>query len=180
MAYKQRKRSRSSKNFAAIPISGTPVLSTLGNQAVLIDDVFGGNLTEDFYGISVDLSAQIINLTSGEGDPIVGGFAHGDYSAPEIAENLDVIFLGPGTKIEQERSRRLVRKTGQYTFQDSVRTTMRLQGRVSPGGITRTKLKFVINSGKTLSLYLQNISGAALTTGASLRYNGTVYGRWMP
>ncbi len=173
-----RKRSRNSKNFAAIPISGTPALTTLGNQVVLIDDVFGGNLTEDFYGISVDVMAEIINLTAGEGNPMVGGFAHGDYDAAEVAENLDVVFLGPGTKIEQERSRRLVRKTGMY-HSGPVNSTMLLSGRRSDSGLTRTSLKFVINSGKTLNLFLQNISGSALTTGASLRYNGTVYGRWI-
>ncbi len=179
MANKSRKRSRNSKNFAAIPISGTPALTTLGNQAVLLDDVFGGNLLEDFYAISVDLMAEIINLTAGEGNPMVRGFAHGDYDTAEVAENLDVVFLGPGSKIEQEQSRRLVRKTGFYTSQEVAHTTMKLSGRHSDGGITRTSLKFVINSAKTLNLLVQNISGSALTTGASLRYNGTVYGRWI-
>ncbi len=179
MATKPAKRSRNSKNFVAIPISGTPALTTLGNQVVLLDDVFGGNLLEDFYGISVDLMAEIINLTAGEGNPMVGGFAHGDYDAAEVVENLDVVFLGPGSKIEQERSRRLVRKTGMYNSQEVGHTTMALQGRRAVGGLTRTTLKFVINSGKSLNLFIQNISGSALTTGASLRYNGTVYGRWL-
>ncbi len=132
MAYKTSKRSRNSKNFVAIPISGTPALTTLGNQAVLLDDVFGGNLTEDFYAISVDISAQIINLTAGEGDPIVSGFAHGDYAASEVVENLDVVFLGPGNKIQQEQSRRLVRKTGMYQANlgtGGTHTTMRLTGK---------------------------------------------------
>ncbi len=173
-----RKRSRSSKNFAAIPFDSNLALVTLANDALLSTDVFPGVLTEDFYALSADINASIEGLTAGEGDPMFGGFAHGDYSDAEIEENLEVSFLGPGDKIAQERARRLVRKTGMFAPPTTASTVMRLFGPSGSGQI-RTKLKFVINSNKNLSFWIINKSGTALTTGAGLRFQGTVYGRWI-
>ncbi len=173
-----RKQSRS-KNFVAIPFNGTVVLGTLADQSVITDDILGGNLTENFYAISADLLAEIKGLTAGEGEPMVCGYAHGDYSATEVAENLNVVFLGPVDKIVQERTRRLVRKAGAFLGNDdNTQTNMRLIG---AGGsrIVRTKLRFLLNESKSLSIFVQNISTGALTTGASLVYSGTLYGRWV-
>ncbi len=173
------RRKRSNKNFAALPINGTLALSTLGSAVVLVGDLFLGNLTEDFYAISTDLSAEITALTAGEGEPMFCGFAHGDYSVANIKEHLEVKLLGPGNKIEQEQTRRLIRKAGSFSGDGTnTQTNMRLGGRTGEANI-RTKLKFVIQSGKTLNLYVYNFSGAALTTGATLRWTGTVYGRWI-
>ncbi len=171
-------KKRSSKNFVAIPFSGSLPLVTLASEALLSGDVFPGVLTEDFYAISVDLNAQILALTAGEGDPMSCGFAHGDYTDPQIEENLEVSFLGPGSKIAQERARRLVRNTGIFASETVGHTSMKLYGRTGVGNI-RTKLKFVVNSNKNLSIWVLNKSGAALTTGSNLRFQGTVYGRWI-
>ncbi len=178
MAVKRAKRSRNSKNFVALPISGTISLATLGNVTALLTDVFGNSLTEDLYAISGDISAQVIGLTAGEGDPLNFGFAHGDYSVTEVKEALEVKLLGPGNKIEQERSRRLLRKIGSFMADTVSHVTMKLYGR-GGAGQTRTKIKFMIQSGKTLNLYVYNNSGAALTTGASIKFQGTIYGRWV-
>ncbi len=180
MANKRAKRSRNSKNFAALPVTGSLALSTLGNVTVLLNDLLGANLTEDFYGISMDLSAQVIDLTAGEGDPMILGIAHGDYNITEIKEALEVKLLGPGNKIEQERSRRLIRKIGTFlsNSSDAGATVLKLFGR-GGAGITRTKIKFVIQSGKSINLFVYNQSGAALTTGGLLKFQGTIYGRWI-
>ncbi len=178
MPNKTRKRSRTSKNFAAIPIDFNLALSTLGSAALISQDALGGNLLEDFFAISCDILAQIRGLTAGEGDPTMGGFAHGDYSDAEIEENLESNLLGPGDKITQERARRLVRKAGIFTTDVPAAVTLKLQGR-GGSGLIRTKLKFVINSGKTLKFYVHNLSGANLTTGAILIGQGTLYGRWL-
>ncbi len=172
-----RKQSRS-KNFVAIPINGTFSLLTLNTDVLLGTDVFPGVLTEDFYAMSVDINSQIVALTTGEGDPLMAGFAHGDYSDAEVEENLEVSFLGPGDKVAQERARRLVRKTGMFSPTSEAATQMKLFGKEGSGQV-RTKLRFVINSGKNLRFWVLNKSGANLTTGASLRFTGTVYGRWI-
>ncbi len=153
-------------------------MATLASNSLLSVDAFPGVLTEDLYAISCEINAQVINLTAGEGDPMFLGWAHGDYSDPEIEENLEVSFLGPGDKVAQERARRLVRKSGILLPEELLHTTMRLSGKTGEG-LVKTKLRFVINSGKNLSIWVYNKSGATLTTGSSLRFQGTVYGRWL-
>ncbi len=175
---KHTKRRRSS-NFVAIPINGSLTVGALANQAVVLDDLMGGNFTNDIYCMSVDIQGDLIGLTAGEGDPSQLGMAHGDYTVTEVAENLNVILLGPANKIQQEQARRLVRKTGVF-HGDGLNTqlTMPLQGKDGSANI-RTKLGFVIESGKTLQAFFFNNSGATMTTGATFRYSGTLYGRWI-
>ncbi len=172
------KRRRNSKNFVAIPIEGNFPLGALAANALVSGNAFPAVLTEDFFALSVDLQASITGLTAGEGDPQMCGFSHADYSNTELEENLEVSFLGPGDKIAQERARRLVRKTGSFETDNLSQTKMNLVGRQG-GRITRTKLKFVVNSGKNLDIWNYNKSGIVLTTGATLRFLGTVYGRWI-
>ncbi len=168
-----------SKGFVAIPVDATLTIGNLGSKAVAVADLMGGNLTEDLYAISADLSAQVLGLTAGQGDPSLLVLAHGDYSAAEIAEHLVVKLLGPGNKIEQERQRRLVRKVGPFYSHGTIdQVEMFLRGR-DGSGIVRTKLKFIVQSGKTLDVGFYNNSGASLTTGATVRIVGTVFGRWV-
>ncbi len=173
-----RKRSRNSKNFVAIPFDGTLSLGTLNNDVLVSLLPLSNNLTEDLFAISADINAQIIALTAGEGDPMMAGWAHDDYSDTEILENLQVDLLGPGNKIEQEKARRLVRNSGLFMPTAEAATQLKLFGRYGSGMI-RTKLKFVVQSGHGLKFWVFNKSGANLTTGSSLRIQGTVYGRWI-
>ncbi len=170
-----RKQSRS-KNFVAIPVEGTLALGALAANALVSGNILGA-LTEDLFSISADLMINVSGLTSGEGQPLIAGFSHADYSDTEVEENLEVNFLGPGDKIAQERARRLVRKMG--VLEATVdQTRLKLVGRYG-SSMTRIKLKFVINSGKGLDLWIYNKSGAVLTTGGTARFMGTVYGKWM-
>ncbi len=165
-------RRRSNKNFVAIPVEGSLSLSTLAFGAVLESGLIGSDLTEDLYAISVDLDVEVTGLTAGEGEPMMVYVAHSDYSSTEINEHIDVTFLGPGNKIEQERARRLVRIVGQLKSESEAATRLKMPTK-------RTKLKFVIQNGKILSIAVNNRSGAALTTGATLRWSGKIYGRWI-
>ncbi len=178
MANKTRKRSRNSKNFVALPFNVDLSLVTLGDQ-VVADLGITTTLTEDLYVISVDLAASIDGLTAGQGVPSDIGNFHGDYNVTEVKEHLDVALAGPANKIEQERTRRLVRKAGvMNSFDTSDKTETTMLGRLG-SRIIRVKTKFIIQNGKTLNVFIQNRSGAALTTGATLRTSGTIYGRWM-
>ncbi len=173
------KSKRRSSNFVAIPLNGSLTVGALANQGVVLDDIMGGVFTNDIYCMSVDIQGQLIGLTAGEGDPSQLGMAHGDYDAAEVAENLNVILTGPANKIQQEQSRRLVRKTGVFQG-DGLNTqlTMALRGKTGSANI-RTKLGFVIESGKALNCFFFNNSGATMTTGATFRYSGTLFGRWI-
>lgn len=170
---------RSNKNFVAIPFQNTVALGTLGDGSVITLSLFGADLLEDLFIISTDMSASVKGLTTTEGVPSDCGIAHNDYTATEIKENLDVQFLGPGSKIEQERSRRLVRKVGVLnSFDTSAKTESSMIGREG-SRIVRSKMKFVTQSGHGPNAWIQNRSGAALQTGATLSISGTVYGRWL-
>ncbi len=172
-------KSRKNRGFVAIPVQGSLPLLTLADQAVLTADLFSAALTEDLFVISSEITSQIRGVTAGEGDPSTLVLAHGDYTDAQIAEALTVKLLGPGNKIEQERSRRLVRKLG--VFQGSnvnVETELKMIGK---GGAPnpKTNVKFVIESAKTMKIGIQNRSGGAFTTGAILEFDGMIYGRWL-
>ncbi len=129
--------------------------------------------------MSVDMNAVITGLTAGELLPADIGLSHGDYSVTEVKEATEVVFLGPGSKIEQEQARRLVRKTGVANdFTDADNTELAMVGK-DGSRYVRTKVRFVIEDGKALKIWIKNRSGAALNTGAILRFSGDIYGRWI-
>ncbi len=164
------KRKKSRKGFVAIPVSGAITLSTLADAAVLSNALIAA-LAEDFYLISADLMWQIRGLTPLEG-PIQVGLSHGDYTDAEIAENLNSNLSDPGDKVEQEQQRRLVRKSGMFAG-------LLANEVMNDGKPIRTKCRFLINDGKTIDIWAVNRSGSALTTGAIIRCDGMVYGRWV-
>ncbi len=170
MAKHRKRRGRGSKNFVAIPVTAAITLGTLANNTVVKGSLLG-TLLEDLYVISADLIWTIRSLTVGEG-PIEVGVVHSDYTVTEILENLDVTLLGPGTKIEQERSRRLVRRIGMFNGLGSEEV-------LNDGQVIRTKMRFTCQDGKDLDAWVRNSSGATLITGAIVQVHGTVYGRWM-
>ncbi len=179
MCVAQRKR-RARPALVVIPVSGSLALSTLGDDTVLTTNMLSGNLTEDFFVISTDISMSLRGLTAGQGDPMTAVIAHGDYTDAEILEGLKPALLGPGGKIEQERSRRLVRKVGvlqQQGVADDTFTSMNMIGK-DGSRIVRTKCRFTIESGKDFSIGVWNRSGGALATGAQIEWAGEVYGRW--
>ncbi len=167
------KRSRNSKNFVAIPVQGSVALLTLADGIVIKANLHTGVFTQNLYVISADLQVMVRDLTSGEGEPSSWGLSHSDYTNTEIKENQEVNLLGPGNKIEQERSRRLVRDGGQLihlTAEDEL---------IPLDRVHRIKVKFVVQEGKALEIWLKNRSGAPLTTGAVFEWHGKVYGRWI-
>ncbi len=169
------RKGRNNKGFVAIPISGGLSLTTLGNNTVIKSDVISGNFTEDFFAISVDLNVSVDDITAGELLPAEWGVCHGDYTVAQVNENLNVALLGPGNKIQQEQARRLVRRGGVFKS-DPVLTT-KLQ--TDFAGMKRIKLKFVVQDGKALQIWIKNRSGSPLTTGSQLVWSGTLYGRWL-
>ncbi len=176
---KRAKRSRNSKNFVAIPFDDSVALGALANAILVKEALIGTNFTEDFFCISVDLSGIVTGLTGGEGIPLEMGLNHSDYSVAEVNQNLDVTLTGPGSKIENEQAGRLVRRTAQG-FEHAVGNTTEIPliGRFG-SRISRTKCRFLVSSGKALEVWIKNRSGSTLTTGASLRFSGTIYGRWI-
>ncbi len=154
-----------------IPVTFELSVGALLDNDVIDADLLGGNLTEDFYWVGSKLVWSTRGGTSGEG-PIEVGMAHGDYSAAEIEENLEVAFLGPLGKIEQEQARRLVRRVGTFSGISSPEN-------LNNGEAIITKSNFVQQDGASPSGWAHNLSGATLTTGLVIVATGHLYGRWI-
>jgi len=141
-------------------------LLTLADATVLLQACMGA-FGEDIYIVSVDCLFNIRDLTVGEG-PIVVGLAHGDLSVTEVKEALVAELTDPDDIIAREHARRPVRKVGVFSE----------AGALADGRIIRRKILFSIGDAHTLNFFAFNRSGAALTTGASISLDATIFGRW--
>ncbi len=175
MAHRRRRR-RSNANFVALPYRALVALGTLGSVTAITNGLNGNNFTEDFQCISVDGTWTVDNWTNVTADgPLTVGYANSDYSVTEIKEALEVNLLGPANMIERERASRRVRAVG--TFSEGVGGQVRFM-QLNNGMPIRTKLNWLISSGKEINLFAFNEGSGALTTGAIVNVNGKMYGRW--
>jgi len=162
-----RKRDR---NFVAIPFQVSWALVTLGDGTVILQSSLSANFGEDIYIISMDVTFSILGLTVGEG-PISIGMSHGDLSLTEVSEYLDSEMTDPDDIIAKERGRRPVRRMGAFSGVSANESLFN-------GVPKRYKILFSIGNDHALNLWARNLSGAALTTGATVKCQGTIFGRW--
>ncbi len=155
------------RGFVALPYNAVLALSTLGDGIVLT--VTPIVTTEDLFVISVDCNWSIRSQTPGEG-PLSVGVAHADLTVGEIAEALDASMVNPDDIIARERSRRPVRRAGVFPG-------LLAEEVIADGRAVRTRCKFSVGQ-NGLAHYVQNRSGGALSGGAVLVCDGTIYGRW--
>ncbi len=172
---KHRTQYRRTANFVAIPFEVALTLGTLANNATLTADLLASDFDDDIYMISVDCAFGLEGQTAGEG-PIHVGIAHSDYTDAEIQEYLDVDPTERHDKIAQERVKRgaQIRKFGRF----GIGTEGGPNTVLANGTLQRKPLKFVVNEGKTLSVYATN-RGVGNTTGREVKASGTIYGRWL-
>ncbi len=167
---KKKYSKKNRRGFVAIPFSASFALTTLADDLVLAT-ALTGVLFKEMFVISVDSLWSLKGHTPGE-VPINFGFCHDNLTTIEIAENLSAELTDPSDIITREQARRPVRKVGQFSGQTAAQT-------FNDGRLERTKIKFKVNDGHALALYIQNRSGAALTTGSIIECNGTIFGRWV-
>lgn len=142
-------------------------LGTLADQTA-IAEIFDNVADGKTFLVSIHAAYALRGLAVGEG-PIIFGVAHSDYSATEIEEYLETTgSWKTGDKIAQEQARRKVRIIGLFdgNTQDE---------KFKNGEIQKTPLKFTIEEAQSLKLWAYNKSGAALTTGAVLTADGSVW-----
>ncbi len=164
MARKKRRR-----GFFAVPVTTSVALSTLVNGIVIqtgLTSAFG----REAFLISADLLWTLQNATATEG-PIQVGLSHNNYSVTEVKEMLDSSSLDTSDKITQEQQRRAVRRAGIFSVLGADEV-------LNDGMPLRTRIKFGVNDGDVLNMWVMNLSGGTLTTGATVRAIGTLYGRW--
>ncbi len=172
MAYKKAsRRRRRSFNLRKVRVSSS---SALGALAAL--DVTVGNITsaptERIRVVTAALSYTLVDLTATD-DGCEVGLAHGDYTAAEIEECLEAqAAIDQGDKLAGEQANRLVRSIG--VFADPPGATGG-GSRLNDGRIIKTKLNWVLTTGKTLQVWMRNGSGTIYTTGAKLVCSGYLW-----
>ncbi len=163
-------RKTSSSAFQALPVNQTIALATLADQTVLMADLTA--IADDMWMQSADLSWTLRDAAVGEG-PIAVGLAHNDLSVSEVKEAINAVPASRSDIVARERSRRPVRRVGQFT--GGVATS---EVALFNGVEKRTPVKMYFAESSDLAAYAMNQSGATLTTGAVVTINGTIYGTW--
>ncbi len=150
-------------------------LSTVSENNAVIADIFSAVLTEDLWMISADLTWTLQGtITDGEG-PLGFGIAHGDFSADEIEEYLNLSLTGPFDKINNEKNSRgrYIRRVGRFPQHNADAPS----NQFNDGKPIKTKLNWMNESGQNTAIWCEN-QGAGATTGRIVSVTGTVWGRW--
>ncbi len=93
--------------------------------------------------------------------PILIGVAHSDYTGAEIEEFLETTdSWDEGNKVEQEVSKRLIRRIGTIDTPDDAADTSVL----NDGKPIKTKLNWILNQGQTLQLWVYNLGSVDVMT----------------
>lgn len=171
MAKHTRRRKSRRRPYVAIPFQASGSLGTLGNGTVLAIPLLPQSFAEDFYCISAKAQLALHGVTTGEG-PIGVGYNHDDLTVAEVAEALDASMTDPDDIIARERARRPVRMAGSFP-------TIAIDEVLNDGVPLKTPIRMMIGDGHSLTGYVQNRSGTALTTGATVLFDGVLFGRWV-
>ncbi len=158
------------KNFVAIPFNGSLALLTLADDALIKTTIKNNPFGEDIWVISIDLTVTVRDLTSGQ-TPLRFGIAHNDLTIAEIDESNTAELTDPDDIIQKERARRPVRKIGVINGTDT-------NHQFNDGKYYRQKVAMMIGNDHSLAIWLKNQSGASLTTGSVLEFDGVIFGRW--
>ncbi len=166
-----RHKKRSSKRFVVLRMgTGLPLL-TLADNTVVKQDVQSVDFDNEIWLSSSDIQISLRGATPGEG-PIMVGFAHGDYTVAEINEWYTSTNFLSADMVEQEQGRRKCRDIGTLAVIASSES-------LNDGKAIRVKIGIKIQSGQNLSFWARNSSGASLTTGSVIEFNGKLYGTWL-
>ena len=166
----RRPRRRWNPNNQVVQVLEALSLATLGNATALPGEVVPA-ADGEYLAITMKGTWALRDGTAAEG-PITVGFSHGDYTATEIGEWLaSSTAMSRGDKIANERAKRLIRRVGVFSGSGTDET-------LNDGKPITTRLGWAIPEGTVINLWAFNQSGAALTTGTEVVFNGQVFLRW--
>ncbi len=142
-------------------------LGTQANATVIKNDNADASDIKTF-AISLHGTWTKRNGTIGEG-PLMVGVAHSDYSAAEIEEWIEASnSWDQGDLVAQEVAKRKIRRVGAFSG-DTVEETL------NDGRVIKTPLKWLLNAGDTISVWVYSRVGSTLTTGVNVIMDGIVW-----
>ncbi len=155
--------------FQAIRFNAQTALSTLAESA-LIQTVLT-SLAQDFFAVSADVLVSFRGGTLNEG-PVQFGMNNGDLTVAEVVECLDAAVTSESDIIARERLKRPVRRIGRIVNLGQASQLW------NDGNAKRVQLRFNLANSIEIEGWVRNQSGATLTTGAIVEWQGTIYGYW--
>ncbi len=165
MAKHPKRRRRT--GFRVLPFSVGAAAGTVANGAVATATV--SDVVDDrVWFMSLHTTVGTRGFTAGEG-PIVVGVAHSDYTAAEIEECLEAQAAWDSSDlVAREQARRKVRTIGTFPI-------VTANDVLNDGRQMKIKLGWMAELGMTLDFWIWNKSGATLTTGGIVTFDGRVY-----
>ncbi len=161
------------REWRQIPIDFTLSLSTLADND-LIAGTLTNNAIDSMRITSLEGTWTYEGATASEG-PVTTGVAHGDYTAAEIEEWYEAIgAMNRSDKVAAEQANRLCRRIGTFA---ALQTGAEI---LNDGKPIKTKLNWIISPGLNIQAWAHNDSGAALTTGAVVHFQGVAHGYFYP
>ncbi len=167
MAKHIRRRKKFGGVWRQVPIDFTLSLGTLADND-LIAGTLTNNAVDSLRAMSLDGTWTYEGATASEG-PVTIGVAHGDYSAAEIEEWYEAIgSMNRSDKVAAEQAGRLARRIGTFA---ALQTGAEI---LNDGKPIKTRLNWLVSPGLNIQAWAHNDSGAALTTGAVVHFQGVL------
>ncbi len=157
-----------------VRITGSVAVGALASGDV-ISGAFTTASVESYRLKSINLSYSWTEIQALIDDGFEFGVAHSDYTAAEIEECLEATeAIDLGDKIAQEKTNRLVRTIGRINSGNLV-TAGSGSSQFNDGRLRKTKLNWLMTTGKTLNIWVRNSSGVIWTTGSFVQAIGQMY-----
>ncbi len=151
-----------------LPFDVTQALGTGADNAVFTTAL--QTLTQDFVIYGIRSRVTFSDATPGEG-PIEAGWCQSELTGAQIVENRDASPTSQWDVEANERSKRKIRVFG--------RSDGSANNSLNNGLDVWKRMFLKIPAGKALAdMWVINRSGAQLTTGQVVHFEGLVQGRW--
>lgn len=168
MAKHKSRRRRRRRKYLRGKIEQDCALGALATKA-LVSCVSQETVLERMLVSSVDLTWALKNLASVSTDgPVIVGLAHSDYSASEIEEVIENSgSWKEGDLVAQEIGKRKVRIVGILRGETDGKASV-----LNDGKPIKTRLNWILTTGKGIDFFAYNAGSDALTTGSILNIYG--------
>ncbi len=161
MAKHPKKRGRSMRRYIKGNVDDQFTLGVLAANAI-VTNLWDESVEQRTLISSVVLSWALSGITSPQG-PLLFGLAHGDYTDAEIEEVIENIgSWDEGNLIAQEKSKRKVRVIGKFVVDSQLAGTVDVP--YNGGKPVKTKLNWVLTDTDGITMWVYNVSQAALST----------------